>query len=174
MEKTTMNPERYPWDRIGAGAEPELAPDFAARVMDRARAESRRAKLRRQVAAGAICGGLALGIAFFGIRRTRVAPPEIAATAPHTVALASAGAGESLGMPSISDIASAYGIATDDENAPDAYGDGTGAQEAAAQDQGDVFSTFLPGADNAADFATSYTTNADRGWPFDAGWDTNS
>jgi hypothetical protein len=181
MEMPKMNPERYPWDRLGPGGEPELTPDFAARVIDRAHTERRRTKLRRRYAAGAICGGLALGLMILATHRSATAPEPNAASAPHAAAVASA-ASESVGGDLASvDVASAYGIA-DEYGAANAYsvtfatyGDLAGAQNTpAAQDQGDVFSVFLPGGDDVAGFESSYATASSGDWANDAGWDSNS
>jgi hypothetical protein len=172
MEMPKMNPERYPWDRLGPGAEPELTPDFAARVIDRARTERRRTTLRRRYAAGAICGGLALGLVILATHRPATAPEPIAASAAPESA-----AGDLASV----DVASAYGIA-DEYGAANSYsvtfatyGDLAGAQNtAAAQDQGDVFSVFLPGADDVAGFESSYAPPASGDGANDAGWDSNS
>jgi hypothetical protein len=172
-----MNPERYPWDRLGAGAEPELAPDFAKRVMARARVARERAKLRRRIAAGSICGGLVLGMVILTGQRHVTQPRRVVVSAPHAAAIANV---EAPPVTSQSDaaslkVASAYGIA-------DAYGvdmaeyeQVAGAQNsAAAQDQGDVFSTFLPAAAEVADFESSYATTSNSDWAYDPGWDSNS
>lgn len=178
-----MTPERYPWNRLGTGAEPDLGPDFAARVINRARIARRRTRLRRQVAGGALCGGLALAFVIFaGMRRAAPVPRQIASAAPHAAPVAAAAAGSTAGYGGAAtlDVASAYGI-------PDSIGADLANYEqlggvqsngaAQAQDQGDVFAVFLPGADDVADFASSYETASGygtasgEGWGYDSGWD---
>jgi hypothetical protein len=171
------NPERFPWDRLGPGAEPELAPDFAARVMKRARIERERAKLRRRIAATAVCGGLVLGLVILKGHRPTTEPHQIVASASHAAVAAGAQARRAAADSGASsfDVASDYGVA-------DAYGVEMAAYEqiggtqngAAAQDEGDVFSAFLPGADDVAAFESSYATTEHSDWAQDPGWDTNS
>jgi hypothetical protein len=172
-----MNPERYPWDRLGAGTEPQLAPDFAARVMSRARAERRRAKLRLRYAAGAICGGLALGLVILATHRPMTEPQPIAASAPRAATAASVAPRSSAPDNDAAsfEVASAYGIANTYGLDVAAYEQVAGVQNSeAAQDQGDVFSAFLPGADDAADFESTYAATSNSDWAAEPGWDSNS
>lgn len=178
-----MNPERYPWNRLGPGAEPDLGPNFAARVIDRARVARRRARLRRQIAAGALCGGLALAFVIFaGMRRTAPVRRQIASEAPHaaSIAPADAGATASQNRAGALEVSSDYGVASAYDVDLASYDQLAGVQNGAAaqaQDQGDVFSVFLPGADDVAGFASSYErasgygTASDTGWGYDSGWD---
>ncbi len=172
-----MNPERYPWDRLGSGAEPELAPDFAARVMNRARIARGRAKLRRRIAAGAICGGLVLGLVFLAGHRHDTHPQPMLASVPHGAAVSSVQAPPAASDSDAvaTDVASAYGIAGAYGAVTAAYEQVAGVQNTAApQDQGDVFSDFLPAASDVADFESSYATTSNSDWAYDPGWDSNS
>jgi hypothetical protein len=172
-----MNPERYPWDRLDPGAEPELAPDFAARVIRRARIERRRATTRRRLAAGGICAGLVLGLVILAGHQRATEPQTIAVSAPHGAAVASVQAQSAASDSDATslDLASAYGIAGAYGVEMAAYEQAAGVQNgAAAQEQGDVFSAFLPGADDVATFESSYATTSNRDWTYDPSWDSNS
>jgi hypothetical protein len=177
MEMGKMNPERYPWDRLGPGAEPELAPDFASRVMNRARIARERAKIRRRVAAGAICGGLVLGLVFLAGHRPATAPQATLASAPHSAAVAGVQNQTAVSESDTAslDVASAYAVAKAYGVEMAGYEQVAGAQNgAAAQEPGDVFADFLPAAADVAAFESSYATTANRDWAYDPGWDSNS
>jgi hypothetical protein len=73
----------FPWTQVGAGPEPALPADFAARVIDKARttrARNRRAKLGLGASAG-------LGALVAMCLWMRPTPPNLSAPAPATVAI---------------------------------------------------------------------------------------
>jgi hypothetical protein len=153
-----MKPDRYPWNHVETGPEPQLGPDFAASVLSRARIERKRIRMRRGIAAGAICGGLAIGVVIFSAHPTVNSPHQLAVSAPSAQSSSAAPAvdlaADEIGadVPTIAQLAEVQSTPT-------------------AQDEGDVFEEFLPSADDVADFASSYSAND---WVTDTGWDSNS